>query len=176
MNEVLQLAIKRICAYLVDYILIAILVGVLVGINIYVLGLELSPTENMRSKLTGHVIGFSTLTVPVWLYFTLMESTKQGATLGKKVMSLAVQRSKDSRQLTLTESALRSAAKLAPWEIAHIAIWYVPERPFVDPMPILNLTVSTLALITALFYVFSLFVNSGQTLYDKVSGSMVVKV
>jgi len=71
----------RVVAYIIDAILLSVVTGILarlMGVNIFTTGLEFDPTTNLASLAIG------------WLYFSLMESSERGATLGKMAVGLRV--------------------------------------------------------------------------------------
>ena len=68
-----------------------------------------------------------TVSIPSWVYFTLSDSSGRGATVGKRVMKLAV-RDERGGELSRSRALLRTAVKLLPWELTHVMI-FLPE-PF----------------------------------------------
>ncbi|MBB4930546.1 putative RDD family membrane protein YckC [Lipingzhangella halophila] len=69
----------------------------------------------------AHGIAFATLTAPVGLYLFGTEATRQ-ATVGKRVAGLVVT-SRTGRRAGPGALAVRTIAKLAPWELAHWAVF-----------------------------------------------------
>jgi uncharacterized RDD family membrane protein YckC len=58
--------------------------------------------------------------LPTWTYFSLADSSRSGATLGKHAFSLRAARI-DGGRIGLPRAILRTALKLLPWELAHVA-------------------------------------------------------
>ena len=77
-------------------------------------------------------------------------------------------------RLSAGRSALRSASKFAPWELAHTALWQIPGQPFVSEPTALNMAGFLVAIGFVAWYVVSLFVGSRRTPYDRVAGTQVV--
>jgi len=75
--------IKRLAAFLVDYLVIAGYAGILFLIATLLKMPELGP-------VSGQVTGFVTLTIPVFLYFFLAERGAKSATFGKRIFKLEV--------------------------------------------------------------------------------------
>jgi uncharacterized RDD family membrane protein YckC len=59
------------------------------------------------------------MTLPVILYFGIMESSKWGASLGKRIVGLRVCTDLGGR-LSLRRAIIRNGIKFAPWEIGHL--------------------------------------------------------
>jgi uncharacterized RDD family membrane protein YckC len=167
---------RRLAAFAIDYGVIAVYAGLLAGVSLVVrrmLGVEAELPTTVAQKLAGQASAFCAFTLPIVLYFAFAESSRWRATLGKTVMSLRVTTLGD-QPVSLKRSLLRSAIKFAPWELAHTAVWHVPDRPFVSEPSILNWIGWLLAMSIAVFYVLSLFVGARRTPYDWVSGTEVV--
>ena len=91
----------RFVAYLIDEIILSA-IGFVISLpfigSIIFSGIALSDMDNCREKTFMGIAGIVgivlllaiTLTVVSWLYFALMESSKQQATLGKMALSLKV--------------------------------------------------------------------------------------
>ena len=101
----------RLVAYIIDAILISVAYGVTshrrkygngtaIGINIFNPDIEnIDPTTNLISLVIG------------WLYFSLMESSERGATIGKMAMGLRVVTS-DYKRLSFLNATGRYFAKI----------------------------------------------------------------
>ena len=72
---------------------------------------------------------FLTVSIPIWLYFILQERTPRGATIGKRLLGLALY-SENGEKAQLNQIITRTIIKLLPWEIFHLT--------FMLPTPILN--------------------------------------
>jgi uncharacterized RDD family membrane protein YckC len=108
-------AIRRVIAFSLDWFVIAVWGAVLfAGIMIATGGRPARPETPWQAQL----IGFLSMTLPVTLYFSLSESSNARATLGKRIVGLAVSNDDEGR-LSLSASLLRNAVKFIPWELGH---------------------------------------------------------
>lgn len=94
----------RLVAYLIDAIVLSVVVGVIasiMGLNIFdpESAASFDPTLNLASVVIG------------WLYFSLMESSERGATLGKMALGLRVVSSSGQR-LSFLNATGRYFAKI----------------------------------------------------------------
>ena len=168
---------RRLAAYLIDYVLIMAYLGVVTvvawGLNRGV-GLSLGDVNGVVGK---QAIIFCVLTLPVILYFAILESRPNGATVGKRFLRVQV-RSTGDEPARLARTLIRAAVKFAPWEVAHTAIWRLQtdtDDPTIWPVVILVL-VLVLVLVVCLLYVGGLFLGRGCTLYDLSAGTRVISV
>ena len=113
-----RLAFRRLLAFLIDYLIVLAYIAVLLGITLVVFSFfEASPSA--LDPLRGQVVGFVTLTLPVFLYFYSSENGPHRATIGKRKMGLKVVRRKPGNVL------LRNILKFLPWELAHTGVHWV---------------------------------------------------
>jgi len=112
-NVNLRFSLKRVGAYVVDILLLFVILAS--AATVVEQSLRISP-QTPRQVWLATVLSFS---IPVWLYFTLADHSRSGATIGKKVFRLRVLRVPGSR-LSLPRSFARTALKLLPWELAHL--------------------------------------------------------
>jgi uncharacterized RDD family membrane protein YckC len=76
------------------------------------------------SPQTGFEVWLATLvnfSLPMWLYFILSDRSARGATLGKRLLRLRVTRHNASTRVSTGQAVLRTAIKLLPWELVHVA-------------------------------------------------------
>lgn len=111
-----SIAIRRIIAFMVDWLVILVWGGILFGIAMVVTdGNPGRPKDPWFSQ----AIGFITMTVPVILYFAILESSKYKATIGKMALGLVVI-GVDGSKPTIGKSLVRNSIKFLPWELGHI--------------------------------------------------------
>lgn len=158
---------RRIGAYLLD---IALLFVVLAPAGFLVQrassGQPTTPPEIWHALL----LGFS---LPTWLYFTLSDISKAGASLGKRWLRLRVL-DQDGRSPRWPRALLRTAAKLLPWETTHVAVFALGDASFElrGPQLALLVTANLLALVWLAFAVRSRGVRS---VHDLVAGTRVAR-
>jgi uncharacterized RDD family membrane protein YckC len=157
-----------------DYILIAAYLCALVGVSVLLNRVWPSITRVLFSNpISGEVAGFLLITLPVTLYYALMESSSWQASWGKRRMHLRVT-DLDGKRLSLPRALGRSALKFVPWELSHACIWQV--SCITDaPSPFITVGFILVWLLVGA-NVLSLFLSATrQTLYDRLSGTLVVK-
>ena len=110
----------RFLAFFIDYIVIIIYAGFLLGIVTLIYSIS-GETYSNQSPIKGQLLGFLTLTIPVILYFTLMESHKGQATIGKLIFKLKVTDEQFGKP-NFKRLLLRNTLKFTPWEIAHFGV------------------------------------------------------
>ena len=164
----------RLLAFAVDYIAIAAYLVVLVGAGLA--AQRFAPgavTVLFGNPLSGELAGFVLITLPVTLYFALMESSPHQATWGKRRLGLRVQRV-DGQPLSRGRALGRAALKFVPWELAHACIWQVT---FAGPRPAPLIAVGfSLVWLLVGANLLSLLVNrKHQTLYDWLSDTVVAR-
>jgi uncharacterized RDD family membrane protein YckC len=168
---------RRLAAFGVDYLLIAGYIALLTAVGVGLLRLRGEPPAGpgtLRARLLGHAVAFVTLTLPVALYFALWEASPWQATPGKRGLGLRVVLVSGGRRVPFGRALLRAAVKLAPWELAHTALWHTPGWP-VRPEPTAATAAgSGAALLLAAWYVLGLFGGARRPPYDHAAGTRVV--
>lgn len=151
----------RFLAFGLDYVVIAAYATVLFGLTTFIKIGELSPPA-------GQLVGFMTLTLPVFLYFYLMEISKRAATIGKRVMNISVQtNSENSNQKVF----IRNILKFLPWEMAHVGVhWMVYYSVLDQSPPVWVWAALILPQVIVLGYVISIVLYKGESsFYDKLA-------
>ena len=97
--------LPRLLAFLVDWLVIAAWGGLLFGGVMLLTG---GTPPRLSGPWSAQGTGFLGMTLPVVLYFALAESSSARASLGKR-----------GGRLPFRASLLRTAIKLAPWELGH---------------------------------------------------------
>ena len=115
--------LTRFLAFFIDYIVIIVYAGFLFGIVTLIYSIT-GETYSNQSPIKGQLIGFLTLTIPVILYFNLMESHKGQATIGKYVFKLKVTNEQFGKP-NFKRLLLRNALKFTPWELAHFGVHWI---------------------------------------------------
>lgn len=165
---------RRLAAFGVDYLLILLYMAALATVSLMVAAPLLA---KLAAPWQAQLLGFTTLTLPVTLYFAFGESLS-GATFGKRRLGLTVTGLAGAR-LPLGRSLLRSTAKFAPWELAHTAVhrlvWWTA-----DGATLVGWQLAWLAwfygasLLLAALYLLSLWFGTRRTPYDRLAGSQVL--
>ena len=115
LNDVHRSAPLRLSAFAVDWLILALWGGLVFAIVMLV---NAGVPPRPESALNAQVIGLVTMTLPFTLYFTLCESSRWRASIGKRVVGLGVLR-RSGEQLSFGRALLRNAIKFIPWECGH---------------------------------------------------------
>jgi uncharacterized RDD family membrane protein YckC len=108
-------AVRRLLAFAVDWLVVVVWGGVLFGAVMIATG---GNPPRLENSWKAQAIGLLTMTVPVTLYFAFCESSALRASLGKRVLGLVVCRETGER-LLFGSALLRNAVKFVPWEFGH---------------------------------------------------------
>jgi uncharacterized RDD family membrane protein YckC len=161
---------NRLLAFALDYLVIA---SYLVGLALLgFLVSQIFPTSQrffFRTASSAQATGFVLVTLPISLYFVLLEA--RGSTLGKRQRGLSV-RCLNGQALGLRLSVQRTALKFLPWELSHTCIWQLRFEQLPS-----DVIVAGFILVWVLVggNVLSLLTNvRHQTLYDKILGTVVI--
>lgn len=110
-----------------------------------------------------------TVSIPVWVYFIISESSPRQSTIGKRFMHLKVTGHSNAR-ISKKKSFVRTLVKLLPWEITHIGL--LPIYFSDDPQPTIGLYLANGLIIIYLVYFIS---QKGRTtIHDRASGTKVI--
>lgn len=109
------IVVRRLLAFAMDWLVVVLWGSLLFGVVMIATGGNPPRPENPW-KAQG--VGFLTMTIPVTVYFVLCESSAMRASLGKRVLGLAVSRETGER-LSFGSALLRNAVKFVPWEFGH---------------------------------------------------------
>lgn len=169
-----KLLFRRILAFLIDYLLItgyAMFLLVTALLVVRLTGGEMTAPD----PVNGQLIGFFTLTLPVFLYFYLMESGKRRATFGKSKMGLVV-RIPQQTGVQGPGIFIRNLLKFLPWEVAHTGVhWIVYYSLMEQYPPVWVYVVLILPQLTILLYFLSMVLSGGDsTLYDRAARTRVI--
>ena len=166
---------NRLKAFVIDYLVILGYI-VLLAATTLLLSSALSLNLQSLSLLSAQLLGFSTLTLPVILYFTLMEKSRQQGTIGKKKYHLQVV-GNNLTKAGFGQLLLRNCIKFLPWELAHYFIYrlFYYTRQNTDP-PGWVLTGLILSQALALLYLAVLIFNKNNcTVYESLSATKVIR-
>lgn len=150
-------SIKRLLAFCVDYLILSVY-GLLLFIIVWHTGLA----SFIDTPWMAQLVGFTCLTLPVFLYFVLFESSARKATLGKSIFHLIV------KSDTTGAIIKRNILKFLPWEIAHTGIhWLFYYNRLGQEPPYWVFVLLICPQIMACFYVLKIFQTKGnKSWYD----------
>lgn len=167
--------IKRIKAFLIDYLIILIYIGLLFGATVLVAEVFDFQLTSLN-PVTAELIGVITLTLPVILYFTISENGKSAGTIGKRKMGLRVT-NRSLNKADISQLIFRNCIKFLPWELAHFFIYrlfYFDSTGETVPNWVMTglITAQGLALIYLLCL---LFTKNNRSVYEMLSGTRVIQ-
>ena len=155
------IAVRRVLAVAVDWLVVVLWGGVLFG-GVMILTSGNPPRPENPWKAQG--IGLLTMTGPVTLYFALCESSALRASLGKRVLGLVVS-GETGERLLFGSALLRNAIKFVPWEFGHTVAQqaaFSGEGGF----PVWVWGPATVALVGPVWWLIAM-IATGRTPYDR---------
>lgn len=165
--------LPRTVAFALDYIIIAAYLLAIVA-PLSLAGNYFVPdvvAAVFGTPLSGQLMGFVLVTLPVTLYFAMQEAGPAQATWGKRRAGLHVG-TVDGGRMTFTRSLGRTVLKFVPWELAHTCIWHVSVTN--EPPSSIFWAGITLVWVLVGANVISVATSKRrQALYDRVAGTMV---
>lgn len=164
----MHLIFKRILALGIDWVII-VLYAVVLFTSMAALASVGVITLGTVHPVTGQLIGFFTLTLPVVLYSIFLEAGHRHATLGKRMMKIEVA----GEELTTRQVIVRNIIKFLPWEFAHAGILWINYINTPDtPLWIWILLIAPQAIVA--IYVMAVIATKGsRSLHDMISGTRV---
>ncbi|MCU0492051.1 MAG: RDD family protein [Chloroflexaceae bacterium] len=161
------LFVRRIAAYLMNMVC---LFGVLAPVAFGVQRLfQIKPTSGVGIWHAA-LLSFS---VPTWFYCVLCDAAPAGATVGKSLWQLQVT-GEYGQRLTLPRAGGRTAIKLLPWELVHLAVvFYAPDRT-AHPVQLVVVVLSNV--LSMLYLAVALRTKGQQRVHDRIIGTQVQHV
>lgn len=162
----LRLFLRRVAAYMTDMLLLFAVLAPL--------GMAVSWAIGYRAE-TGpeiwHVLLLN-FSLPVWLYFIGFESRRAGATPGKRLLRIQVINTDTERSPAPLRVLARTAIKLLPWELVHIAMFAL-ARDGGETLPF-QWALLGLAYALMLVYLIDAFVSGGRRApHDRLAGTRI---
>ncbi|MBS4175355.1 RDD family protein [Bacillus sp. FJAT-49736] len=125
-----------------------------------------------KGPFVAEVTGFCLITLPVVFYFSLMEASSRGGTLGKRKWNIRVVK-KDGEPIGVGRAIFRSVIKFIPWEMSHFAIWNI-LRPSSLPDSLITFILFTANILAILYIFFPLVNKQRKNIYDWIAGTSVI--
>jgi uncharacterized RDD family membrane protein YckC len=128
------------------------------------------------NPVTGELIAFVTLTLPVIFYFMLSENGKYAGTIGKRKLGLRIV-SKTLTKASLGQLLIRNCIKFLPWELAHFFIFrlfYFTSTNKTTPDWVLTGLISS-QLLAIIYMLFIIFNKNNRSIYEIFSQTRVVQ-
>lgn len=164
--------ISRILAYVVDMVLLFVAVPATLGA---VCGLILYLTigfDWMQNGFLFWLYVFLTVSIPCWLYYSLLESSARRATFGMRLFGLQVADS-DGGRVGFGRALLRTVIKLLPFEINHL-VMFLPTPIWSDPNSGFRVGFVVVNALMILYLATIFLTERRQSVHDLVAGTIVV--
>ena len=168
---------RRIGAWILDYFVIAAYLILLTTASLGILASPLAPAFSaaLKQPITAELVGFLVLTLPVILYFALLEASQRQATLGKRALGIMVA-GRGGGRLSVWRAVVREAVRFLPWELSHALIWQLALSPARNSFPAWAAVGFAAVYLLVFAYLVTLFIGSQhRTLYDRLAGSWVIR-
>jgi uncharacterized RDD family membrane protein YckC len=160
-------------AFALDYMVI---LGYLIGVALLSLLLNTLFDVNQwlfADRIRAQFVAFLLVTLPVTLYFAVLESSVPQATWGKQRLKLKVA-DRNGNRISFWRALGRTLLKFLPWEISHTLIWQIYFSPQTDSVWI-NYGFVLVYLLIGLNIISFKVTKTHQTLYDLLTNTYVVE-
>lgn len=158
------LALKRVLAFAIDWLLFAVWAGVVFAVVTLGVGVEWAEGLGL---LGAQALSFFGATLPFAVYMAGCHASRRGATVGKRVLRLEV-RATEGGRLGFGRALGRELLKFVPWELGHLQVNLVLHERI---GPALYVVIGVLWLLVFVYAV--QLAGSGRALYDRVVGSEI---
>jgi uncharacterized RDD family membrane protein YckC len=162
---------RRAGAFLVDVLAVYLVIGgIQLGIYTISGGVPLNWLNGGPAYEAWFLLTFS---LPLWLYFTILESSARQATPGKRILKLKVVDLSGER-IRAPRAFLRTILKLLPWELAFVAV-LLPEPIFLDPSVVARPALFLLYFLLGLYMLAMILSPRKRGIHDLLSGTLVMR-
>lgn len=124
----------------------------------------------LQSPVALDAFAVATLVAPVAVTLALFEAGPGGATPGKRRLGLRVV-DRQGHRITLSRALVRSAVKLAPWQMAHTAVFHLAAGDTSPGWVAISLAAQALVLVSTAVMALH---PQHQAVHDIVAGTLVV--
>lgn len=164
----MHLVFKRIVAWLIDWSIILSYACVLLGIAFLLSRIRIIDLEVIH-PITGQLVGFFFLTLPVVIYCISMEAGSRHGTIGKRIMKIHVAGIPGTKRSIV----LRNIIKFLPWECAHTGVQWIRYCHTTDT-PAWIWVLLILPQVLMLFYFIAIVATKGsRSVYDWIAGTYI---
>ncbi len=154
-----------------DYLVIACWIAVLTVVGFAVRPL-LPASAPRPGLLATDLLVLAVTVLPAWAYLTITEAGPRHATFGKRATRLWVLRT-GGQEPTAGPIGVRNAVKLAPWQVAHLAV----ARFMLDVQVGVGVACYLVAMLLVVLTVWMAVRDPWRRgLHDRVAGTRVVSV
>lgn len=123
---------------------------------------------------TAQLAGFLLVTLPVSLYFAIGDSTLFKGTYGKRKMRIQVV-DVHAQPTGILRSAVRVIFKFLPWELSHFLVYRLVSLGE-NEFPVFLMLIGSLVYLLIFIYILTaIFSKENRSLYDRLSGTKVIR-
>jgi uncharacterized RDD family membrane protein YckC len=164
--------ISRVGAYAVDAILLFIAIPAILGAVVALILYLTVGFDWMQNGFLFWLFVFSTVSIPIWLYYSLLESSARQATFGMRLFGLQVTDT-DGNRISFGRALLRTVVKLLPFEINHL-VMFLPTPIWYDPNPGFRIGFLVVNALIILYFATMFLTRRRQSVHDLVARTIVV--
>jgi uncharacterized RDD family membrane protein YckC len=161
---------RRVGAFFLDLLIVYFAVG-LIQIVVYLLSGGF-PLNRLKSGLSIEFWFLLTFSLPLWLYFILLESSSRRATVGKRILKLQVT-DLDRDRINLFRAFIRTLIKILPWELLFVAL-LLPEPIFLDPASIARPAMFLVYFLLGIYMIAMIASPRKRGIHDLLAGTLVL--
>jgi uncharacterized RDD family membrane protein YckC len=160
-----KLVVKRVLAFAIDYLIIVTYALLLFAFSTLLDIGTLGPTEEQ-------LLGFSTLTLPVFLYAYFTERSPRAGTIGKRIIRLKIV---PHNETDTANVFIRNLIKFLPWEIAHFGVHRLKyyEHQSIEPEAWVWFVLTAPQIIVIIYFLSMITSRGERSLYDKIANTKV---
>lgn len=164
--------LRRVLAYIADAALLFIAFPLILGGVVALLVYSTVGFDWMQNGLLFWFYVFSTVSLPFWLYYSLLESSSRQATFGMRLFRLQVA-DINGKRISFGRALLRTVVKLLPFELNHLVL-FLPTPIWGDPDPGLRFGFVIVNALMILYFATMFLNRRKQSVHDLVAGTVVL--
>ncbi|MDX1435348.1 MAG: RDD family protein [Anaerolineales bacterium] len=161
---------RRVGAFFIDVLLVYLLIGLIQYAVVIVSGGF--PFNSIDTGREYQVWFLLTVSLPLWLYFTLLESSPPGATPGKRLLKVRVV-GLDGEGIRFGRALVRTVVKMLPWELVFVTV-LLPDPLFLDPTVVARPAVFLLYFLLGLYLLAPILSPRKRSIHDWIARTLVV--
>ena len=163
--------LARITAYCLD--IVFLFVGIMITQALLKPVNPLLGKPQAGSGLRNHLWIYTTVSLPILIYFALCTSSKWQATIGMRLLGIGVT-GFGGEQIGTGRALLRSLVMLIPFELNHSVMFY-PKPIWTDPKPGFRYGFIAVGLLMSIYVAAILLTSHHQSIHDLVTRTIVVR-
>jgi uncharacterized RDD family membrane protein YckC len=162
---------RRVAAFFLD-VLIVYLASAGIQAVLFALsgGFPLNRSSSGAAYLGWFLLAFS---LPLLIYFSILERSPRRATPGKRLLKLKVE-GLGGERIGFIRSLFRNILKLLPWELLFVTV-LLPDPLFFDPTVVARPAVFLLYFLLGLYMVAMIASPRKRGIHDLLAGTLVVR-